>query len=253
MKKTMLSLILITVVILTGCSSPEPNAPAEPVVETPIAEAPTNEPDGETQDNPVKPPAPDGPVVSAEASKTLTFYTKLFSSNEFTLSQHVSFQVGEVETRSSTTTVRDGKNYAMLSQWQSGSEQASGFRIIIRDGLVYSVDDGTRTYWVTDDSSQDNIAEQTGQVINQLEGLEYVVGQAEVDGVTYDTETYVDQGLLMTYFFVGDELKFMETRSNDTSTRIYIDVAQQTADPDMFLIPDDYVEVDGASEGGPVG
>lgn len=259
MKKIILSVLLVSLLVFTACSTPETATPApdqeveQTTTETPApAPTPSETPVAETEE-PVKEPAPvDGPKVDGSASKTLKYYRDLFNSPQYTMKQYMSFTIGDVETKSTTTTMRDGERYAVVTQWQSGEGEPSTFRIIMDGDTIYNVDDATKTYWSTPKSEEMDIPMQTGELMKQFERMEYVQGEAEVDGKVYQTETYVDQGLTMTYFFDGNVLKFIDAISENASTRTYIESAETSVDKAMFEIPDDYTE---SQDGGmsPVG
>jgi|LFRM01.1.fsa_nt_gb hypothetical protein len=246
MKKLIISLLIISLIIMAGCSAkedqPAVEEPSQPVEQEPAPEAVEDEPETETESEPA--PETDGPAVAMEDSQTVKFYSNLFDSDQYTIIQRMHMVVGDFESDSISIVARDGDQYVTKTEYTSG-DQTSGIRIILRDGKSYSIDDQNKTYWVSEASEEVDYEVMTGDTVESLRLQEFITGQSEVDGVMYDTETYVDQGIIMTYYFQNGDMKFFENGTEDSMVRVYIDRATTDIDPELFIIPDDYEESQG--------
>lgn len=258
MKKTAISLLLIGLLILVSCSNP----PASPEPETPVTEAPSSETDApEAVDPPQEPAAEEETPAETEAapitespkeepaqpqtdSKTVKFYRDLFDKDEYTLRQSMTLRVADYESTTVSTSARRGDEFVTLSESSDGQDTFT-IRILMRDGKTYQIDDSSKTYWVSEDSEETDFEQMTLEVVEKYSEMEFVSGQADVDGERYDTEIYVDQEVVMTYYFQDDQMKFFDNSIGETGTRIYIEEASDTADPALFVIPDDYQESQG--------
>lgn len=249
--KRMISVLIISLLIFTACSTnndkADSNATAE--AETTVAtetqtEATTTEPEATaTEPETTSPATSDAPKQSGQSSKTANFYANLYESEEFSLHQHMDLEINGIKTKSVSVISRKGEKYASNTEWVTGDER-NGLRLIFDADHVYSLDAQSKTYWVGNASDIPNFSAAATQSLNMLRSLEFVSGEAEVDGEKYQTETFVDQGITLTYFFQGDDLKFFENSTEGSLTRVYIDEAKQQADDELFEIPSDFTEVE---------
>lgn len=255
MRKTIISLILIGLLVLAGCSSkpetvePETTPPiSEANVETPSddvtpPENPETESESvietETEAKPVD--LPDGPTNAGRNSKTYKWYSKLYKSKEFTITQRMQFNIGDASSTSvSVTAYRDGV-YASKSSFSGGGE-TNEIRLILEDTKVTTIYDNMKSYSVSDISEEMDTSFNMDDMLDEIAVSEFVAGTAEVDDEKYDTETFVNQGITMTYYFKGDDLKFFDAGTEAAASRVYIDDASFKVDPALFEIPDDYTE-----------
>lgn len=256
MRKIIISLILIGLLVLAGCSGKSETAEPEttpPVSETPVETpsqdvTPPQEPETESEsDSQVETkPAdlPDGPTALGEKSKTYKWYSKLFGAKEFTMVQRMQFSIGDAESSTvSVTAYRDGV-YASKSTFSGGGE-TNEVRLLLEDKKVTTIYDSMKMYTVSDISEEMDTSFNMEEMLGEISEAEFVSGTAEIDGEKYDTETFVNQGISMTYFFQGDDLKFFEAGTEAAATRVYIDEATLGVDPALFEIPDDYEESQG--------
>lgn len=259
MKKISLIVLLISLLVMAGCTDNKPatQEPEAPVTETPATETEpeeTNDPAEEpadieaepetTEEAPITESPKEEPAQPQSESKTVKFYRDLLEKDEYTLKQSMTIKVGDYESKTVSTSARKGKEFATLNESDDG-EDIFTIRVILKDGQVYQIDDAAKTYWVSEDTGEADFEQISMEVVDKYLEMEYVTGQADVDGEMYDTEIYVDQGFVMTYYFQGDEMKFFDNQMGETGTRIYIEEATDKADPDLFLIPDDYQESQG--------
>lgn len=256
MRKIIISLILIGLLVLAGCSGKAETAEPETTplvsetpVETPSQDVtPPQEPETESEsDSQVETePAdlPDGPTSLGEKSKTFKWYSKLFGAKEFTMVQRMQFSIGDAESSTvSVTAYRDGV-YASKSIF-SGGDETTEFRLLLEDKKVTTIYDDMKTYSVSEISEEMDTSFNLEDTLEDISAAEFVSGTAEIDGEKYDTETFVNQGITMTYFFKGDDLKFFDAGTEAAATRVYIDEASFEIDPALFEIPDDYEESQG--------
>ena len=126
---------------------------------------------------------------------------------------------------------------------------------ITKDGYTYTLNDSEKKY-------SKEVAEESGEstgsggvsfnMTGSMEDLEFIENGLSSEEGTTDYEKYSTSDSKMTVYFNGDEIKYIEIESTETSTessgetepaRINVSVSTEI-DESLFEIPSDYEEVD---------
>ncbi len=79
---------------------------------------------------------------------------------------------------------------------------------------------------------------------NDIDMAQLEKGKREIDGVTYDTESWVMEGDKVTMCFDGDALAYIITQPGDSETVIKILDYSTDVDDSLFTIPSGYTVLD---------
>ncbi|MDX9916641.1 MAG: hypothetical protein RBT15_01340 [Gudongella sp.] len=223
-----IGLLLVLMLLLTGCSSPKTEeSPA--VVETP-AESPAEV-------------LPEIPKESGNAQKsdlegrlTKEFFS-IVEGNSYTMQYTIISDVGGEEQEARINFTMDGDNYAMRFESDEGSSDT-----IVKDGVMYMVVHDERMvieFPAMDiQFSEDNLSDPMDVDPDEL--VFVTSGKTEFAGKMMDYEEYTGFDTTVRYFFDGKRLAGFESLYDDDRSIVIVDKFENGVDSSMFEIPSDY-------------
>lgn len=130
-------------------------------------------------------------------------------------------------------------------------------KTISKDGFNYALNDSTKQYSKTaleTSGETDNISDSISSITGSMKDIKFIENGLSSEEDTTDYEKYSSGGSIMTIYFNGDDIKYIETEvdTSETSiessektepTRIDISVTNEI-DESLFEVPSDYEEVD---------
>lgn len=126
---------------------------------------------------------------------------------------------------------------------------------ITKDGYTYTLNDKTKKYSKEESEEGEESGSTYGidfDMTGSMEDLEFIENGLSSEENTTDYEKYSTEDSKMTVYFNGDEIKYIEVESTETSTQssgetepVRIDISLTSEiDESLFEIPSDYEEVD---------
>lgn len=132
----------------------------------------------------------------------------------------------------------DSKNY-----YESVSKSTKT-KVIEKEGNKYTINPNGKTYTTEPIVSLDNYA--SGYLPLDMENLKtkgYKTGKEKIGWTKYVFEEYTYQGVITTYYFKGDKLKFIKKQSPLTEETVEFVSVNSKIDEEVFELPKGYQEI----------
>jgi hypothetical protein len=218
-----ISMILIVLLALAGCSSPAPAQPEYPA-ETP-AEAPAE-------------PAAQEPAPITEVEERLSeTFASIMQMDAYTMKYKTISNIDGKEIEGEITMAVEGDNYAMV--FDSDIVQSTS---VMKDGMLYLIMHEQKMVMAfpadTDQAAEAGSAE---PVDINTEGMTYTgKGEAIFMGNTRPYEEYAVKDGTIRYYFDGRELDGIEMKFGGSSNILDIEELREGVDATLFDIPEGY-------------
>ena len=97
-----------------------------------------------------------------------------------------------------------------------------------------------------DENEMDGMTLVSEDDINEMEDAEYKTGKETIDGIEYDYEEYTDEDeeVQERYYFLGTELKYVKTITEDSIELLKVVEITSSVDDKLFEVPADYTKVE---------
>ncbi len=222
----LLIVLLVSVVLLTGCGGSDSASDADQ------AQSEQSEPAKDA----AKEEATDADKVNTEGMGNLlsSAYVDMMKGNEYLMKYKFTMDYGGQSMEINATMAKKGDDMAMISDMM-GAETTT----IIKGGKVYMVDHNSKTVMAMAQTPEESAAAAGTGSIN-MEGVTYL-GTGNEDGLVY--EEYSTSECKVKYYFDGKKLVKMAVDVNGQIMVMEILEMSKDVPDSMFEIPAGYQEV----------
>lgn len=178
--------------------------------------------------------------ISTTNSAAKSKLAKIFTQKSYSLTYRILDQENNVSLE--VLFVQDGDKMFSRYTYDNSLDQQNSIIIIGDD--YYSIDHANKTIYHNQAAAEENNFD---LIDDNYQDDTLVSGQETIDNVTYDTENFGDGS---TFYFLGDQLKMIKEKENNTT--ILVENYSANIDQSLFVLPSDYkmqeeMEIDSVS------
>lgn len=176
-------------------------------------------------------------------SKTYKFFKENLSGEEMYMKQKIKVDMPEGASEEGTAEFyKKGENLYSVSEL-AGAKQA----VLLKDKVAYLIMIDQKSYMKIPSSDTEGMLDLENMRLDDIDYLkdyQITTGKEEVSGKSYSFEQFSKDGMKMTYYFNGGDLKFVkgEMLEGYSSLSEILEYSNKV-DDSVFEIPADYTEI----------